>query len=205
MTTLVLSAAERMCLARDDLCALDALAGDGDIGTTLATGFTYVQEVLSKHEGDDVGAMLIQVGIGFGRKAPSTIGALLATAFLRAGRELTGVSSLDAFHIAAILEAAAAGVSERGEVTTGMRTILDAMDAGAVAAADAAAHGLGPSIALRNAADGACAGAEATALMEPMVGRAGWIKDRARGTKDAGAVAWAVFLDALAQAVDDAN
>jgi dihydroxyacetone kinase len=167
----------------------------------MATGFTHVREILEGFEGDDVGAMLTQVGVSFGRKAPSTIGALLSSAFIRVGAELEGVFSLGSSDVAAMLQAATEAVAERGKVTTGMRTILDAMDAGAVAAAKAAARGVDPTVVFREAADGARTGAEATAAMEPRVGRAGWIKDRARGTQDAGAVAWAMFLDALAEAV----
>ena len=189
--------ADRMIASREDLCALDAVAGDGDLGATLATGFTHVREMLEGFEQDDVGAMLKQIGIELGRKAPSTIGALLATAFMRAGRDLDGVSGLDAPQVVVLLTSVAAGVAERGHVTTGMRTILDAMESGAAAAADASDRGANATLALREAAAGARAGAEATADMEPQVGRAGWIKDRARGTADAGAVAWATFLDGL--------
>lgn len=35
--------------------------------------------------------------------------------------------------------------------------------------------------------------------MEPKFGRAAWIPERARGTKDAGAIAWALWVDALAE------
>ncbi len=192
------TAADYMCAARDDLCALDALAGDGDLGATLATGFAHVRAMLEGFEGDDTGAMLTQVGVCLGRKAPSTIGALLATAFIRAGRKLDGISGLESPNIVEMLDAATDGVSERGKVTTGMRTILDAMDAGAVAAASASAQGLDPTVVVLEAAAGARIGAEATAQMEPQVGRAGWIKERARGTQDAGAVAWATFMDGLA-------
>lgn len=195
----LLTASDVICASRDQLCALDARAGDGDLGVTLATGFSHVREVLESSDGVDAGAMLSSVGVVLGRTAPSTIGALLATAFIRAGRELDGVSDIDTLHIAAMLEAATAGVSERGKVTTGMRTIVDAMDAGAVAARAAAVHDLDPASAMREAAAAAWTGAEATAQMEPKVGRAAWIKDRARGTQDAGAVAWATLLDGLAE------
>jgi hypothetical protein len=35
--------------------------------------------------------------------------------------------------------------------------------------------------------------------MEPRHGRAAWIPERARGTPDAGAVAWAIFVGGLAE------
>jgi dihydroxyacetone kinase len=197
----LLIASDCMCRARDELCALDAAAGDGDLGVTLAVGFTCVRETLSVVGDENVGAMLTQVGGTLARAAPSTIGALLATAFMRAGRQLNGVSELEAADVAAMLRAAAAGVAERGGVTTGQRTVLDAMDASAVAAESALERGLGPIETLREAAAGARAGAEATAMMEPQVGRAAWIRDRAFGRLDGGAVAWATFVNGLADGI----
>jgi dihydroxyacetone kinase len=77
--------------------------------------------------------------------------------------------------------------------------VLDAMDAAAGAAERAAADGLPAGAALEQAADAAWAAAKATAEMEPKHGRAAWISERARGTPDAGAVAWAVFVGGLAE------
>jgi dihydroxyacetone kinase-like protein len=194
----LLAAGDRVTAARDDLCALDAAAGDGDLGATLATGFVHVREVLEADDGSDVGAMLVLVGRQLATKAPSTIGALLGTAFLRAGGRLAGVVEVRAADAAALLDAAAAGVAERGGAEAGQRTILDAMLPAAAAAERTAAEGGSATAAFEAAAAGARAGADATAGMEPQHGRAGWIADRARGTKDAGATAWATYLEGLA-------
>jgi dihydroxyacetone kinase-like protein len=198
-------AGERVCAARDELCALDAAAGDGDLGATLATGFEHVRAALDELDEADVGAMLTRVGVELGRKAPSTIGTLMATAFLRAGKRLAGVSYLQTHDVAAMLDAACSGVAERGGAAVGERTILDAMSATAAEAAKASASGADPENALAAAAIGAEAGAAATSQMEPRHGRAGWIPDRARGTKDAGAVAWAVYLTGLAEGCRASN
>ncbi|HVW18842.1 MAG TPA: DAK2 domain-containing protein [Solirubrobacteraceae bacterium] len=199
------SASERMLAARDELCALDAVAGDGDLGATLATGFTHAIEALDGPEGSgDASALLTQIGAAMARKAPSTIGALLATAFIRGGQALDHASDLGPAQLAGMLAAGSAGVAERGRVTTGQRTVVDAMEPAAKAATAAAERGEGVPVVLRDAAIAARAGAVATAEMEPQVGRAGWIADRARGSADAGAAAWATFLEALADAVDGA-
>ncbi len=195
----LLAAGQRMADERDALCALDAAAGDGDLGATLAMGFTHVREALDASEATDAGRLLTETGQQLARKAPSTIGALLATAFMRAGAALSGVDSLGSPDIQRMLQAAFDGVAERGGAALGQRTILDAMSAAAQSATAAESAGRGPLDALRAAADGARAGADATANMEPVFGRAAWIADRARGTKDAGAVAWAIYMDALAQ------
>jgi phosphoenolpyruvate---glycerone phosphotransferase subunit DhaL len=194
----LLHAGEQVRLARSELCALDAAAGDGDLGVTLATGFEHVRVVLEALEDADAGVMLTKSGAELARTAPSTMGTLLATAFLRAGRSVTGVTELHARHVAELLLAAASGVAERGRARAGQRTVLDAMYPAAAAAAAASAAGEGPARALAAAAAAAAEGAEQTTSMEPQHGRSAWLRERARGTKDAGAAAWAIFLAGLA-------
>jgi dihydroxyacetone kinase-like protein len=197
----LLRAGDCVCEARDELCALDAAAGDGDLGATLATGFTHVRKALEESNEETVGAMLKQVGMQLASKAPSTIGALLSSAFLRAGIELDGVSDLQAGQVAAMLTATTAAVAERGGATIGQRTVLDAMDGAAVAASAAAESGASAYEALRAAVDGASRAAAATAEMAPRHGRAGWIGERARGLQDAGATAWATYLSGFEEGV----
>jgi phosphoenolpyruvate---glycerone phosphotransferase subunit DhaL len=194
----LLSAGEHVRSARADLCALDAAAGDGDLGVTLDTGFTHVREALEALDNADAGAMLSKSGSELARSAPSTMGTLLATAFLRAGKAVAGVRLVEAQHVAELLQAAAVGVADRGKARAGERTVLDAMYPAAAAAAAASAAGETTMPALAAAAAAARAGAEATVSMEPQHGRSGWLRERARGTKDAGAVAWAIYLNGLA-------
>ena len=140
----LLEAGVAVCVAQEELCALDAAAGDGDLGTTLATGFQAVRELLSESEQPDCGALLVQVGLTLAQKAPSTIGTLLASAFMRAGHELAGRAELSAADLAMMLRAAATEITERGQAAAGERTVLDALEPAAVAAESAAGEGGGP-------------------------------------------------------------
>jgi dihydroxyacetone kinase len=201
----LISACDRIALERDKLCALDAAAGDGDLGVTLATGFGAVRAALEELPEDDSGRVLTETGMHLARKAPSTIGTLLGTAFLRAGASLNGVAELDASHVARMLQLALDGVAERGGAKPGQRTIVDALDGSAKAAAAAESEGLSATEVLGRAADGAASAADSTAWMEPQFGRAAWVADRARGQRDAGAVAWALLLGAIADGVRAPN
>lgn len=185
---------------RDILSELDAAAGDGDLGATLSAGFTHVEEALADVAGDDVGAVITTAGTTLARKAPSTFGALLGGAFIRVGRQFKGAPALSADGVAALMSGLLDAVSERGGAVPGQRTLVDALDGGAAAAHEAAtAGGSGPEV-LVAAARGAEAAAERTADMTPEFGRAAWVSARAQGHRDAGAVAWAMYLTALAQA-----
>jgi dihydroxyacetone kinase-like protein len=184
--------------ANENLCMLDAAAGDGDLGTTLTAGFSRVRATLDSNPSADPGRMLKETGLELARSAPSTIGTLLAGGFIRAAPVLDGVNELDAAHVAAMLRAVSTSVAERGGAQAGERTVLDAMEPAALAAAQVDAAGGDAFQALAAAAEAAETGAEATTQMEPRHGRAGWIQDRARGSKDAGAAAWAIYLTGLA-------
>jgi phosphoenolpyruvate---glycerone phosphotransferase subunit DhaL len=194
-------ACDRVAGSSEELCALDAAAGDGDLGTTLATGFKAVAEKLPKLGEVAPGTLLVEVGTELARKAPSTIGTLLAWAHITAGRELDGVEALSPADIGTFFRFAQKAVSDRGRAEPGERTILDAMFPSADAAERAASEGQNVVDVFRSAAAAAALGAEETADMSPRHGRAGWIGERAKGRPDAGARAWAIYVSALADGV----
>jgi len=187
---------------RDTLSELDAAAGDGDLGATLGSGFVQVEASLAELSADaDVGGMIKAAGMTLARKAPSTFGALLGGAFMRVGAEFQDLQVLSGEDVARLMASLLAAVSERGGAVPGQRTVVDALDGGAQAANGAVARGAGAAETLLAAARGAEAAAELTAEMKPEFGRAAWVAERAYGHRDAGAVAWAMYLSALADAV----
>lgn len=194
----LLSMCDGVVVAREELIRLDAFAGDGDLGATLATGFKAVKTTLDTTEYPDVGAMLVAVGGELGRRAPSTLGTLLSSAFIRMGKVMTGKNEVDGFDFVAMLRGACEAIEQRGGVTTGQRTILDAIDPSARAASEAQIAHPDITTVILAAAQAAKVGAAETATMAPQVGRAAWIGARVIGEPDAGATAWAVILEAFA-------
>ncbi|WP_162941628.1 DAK2 domain-containing protein [Desertimonas flava] len=182
--------------SRQALNALDAKAGDGDIGESLSIGFAAVVDALSGTEVTTIGADLRQTGTVLGRVAPSTFGTLIGMALRDAGAALADCAELGGTDVVTLLESVADGVARRGEVGPGDRTVLDAVVAARDRTREAEADGA--EAALRAMAAGAVDGALATAEMVPRVGRAGWVGDRARGIVDAGAAAWAVISTGVA-------
>jgi phosphoenolpyruvate---glycerone phosphotransferase subunit DhaL len=198
----MLAAGKHMAGERDSLSGLDAAAGDGDLGATLAAGFTHVDEALNAlPEGEDVGTLVKTAGTTLARKAPSTFGALLGGGFMRVGSEFQGVTELSAEDVSRLMERLLTAISERGGAVPGQRTMVDALDGGARAAAEAAAGGRGAAEVFAAAAGGASEAADATAEMDAQFGRAAWVSERAKGHRDAGAVAWATYIGALANSI----
>jgi dihydroxyacetone kinase-like protein len=201
----MLAAGARIGEERDALSELDAAAGDGDLGATLAAGFAHVEEALVEVPPDDVGALIKQAGVTLARKAPSTIGALLGGAFMKVSADFQGASDLTAQDVVRLMSALLVAVSDRGGAVPGQRTIVDALDGASTAATEASTAGAGAQTTLSASATGAAAAADRTAEMEPQFGRAAWVSERARGHRDAGAVAWSIYLQALSDAVASAN
>jgi dihydroxyacetone kinase len=182
--------------ARAELTALDASAGDGDLGESLVIGAAAIERELGDAEPADVGDVLRRVGTSLSTAAPSTFGTLLGMALRDAGRELAGRAALSPDEVRLLLDAMVAGVGRRGGVQAGQRTVLDGLLASREALERSGATDT--SDALRAVARGAREGAAATASMRAQVGRAGWIGERAEGRSDAGAQAWAVIATGLA-------
>ena len=140
-------------------------------------------------------------GAAIARGAPSTSGTLVATGLLRAGRVVTDPEASGVSVLAAALDAARAGIQERGKAEVGSKTLLDALVPAVEAVKLASDNESDMEAALAAAAAAADAGARSTTSMRPLHGRAGWLVDRSAGYEDAGARLVAVMLAAAAKSV----
>ncbi|MGI6207648.1 MAG: DAK2 domain-containing protein [Anaerolineae bacterium] len=185
----------------ETLRELDAATGDGDLGVTMTVGWGAVREALPGLGQGDIGTLLAQAGMTFNRAAASTFGVLLATALMRAGRELKGLTEARLPDVIRAAEGAFAGIKERGKADVGDKTMLDALDPAIAALKDAEAQGRSLREALDAAAEAAMRGAEATVGKMPKFGRASWLGPRAAEVQDPGATAVALMLRSLAEAL----
>ena len=183
----ILAAAGAIEAARDELCRLDAAAGDGDHGVTMALAARAVRKALDDSP-DAAGADLLTkvamaLGSVGGASGPIYSSATLAVAAkMRAGEREPVV----------LAEAAESAIAKLGGAKPGDKTILDALHP-AVEALRAGGD-------VRAAASAAREGAEATAQMVATVGRAGRLGERSRGLADPGATSLAIILEALVHA-----
>jgi dihydroxyacetone kinase-like protein len=190
--------AEDVVAAQAELNQLDGVAGDGDLGLTMSTGARALIAIASELETMDLAAALRRCGTELARKAPSTSGTLLATAFLRAAAS-TSTDASPASGLALALGASQTGIEQRGKATVGDKTMLDALAPAKDAAQVAADAGLEFCETLRAAARAAADGAASTKGMRAKVGRAGWLADRSEGHEDAGAHLVALVLASAAR------
>jgi len=179
-------------------CDLDAVAGDGDFGYSLARGFEIVVKDFDELEYDDAGGLLKKTALILTKRIGGTSGPIWGTAFLRAGTTLSGNAEPSGADIVAALRAAIEGIKQRGNSELGDKTLLDAL----VPATDEleASLGDGAAVALEKAAATARTSAEATKGMLAQRGRASYTGDRSRESVDAGAMGVAVMFEAVSKA-----
>ena len=134
------------------------------------------------------------------RAAPSTMGTLMATALMQAGKRVVGKEFLTAADLTQLLSAATEGVRTRGKANLGGKTLLDALQP----ASDAFAAALSEGKPLPTAAEAMLAaardGRDRVTPLRNRIGRASWLGERTEGKVDPGCGFTVVVLTALASA-----
>jgi phosphoenolpyruvate---glycerone phosphotransferase subunit DhaL len=194
---LLVAAMPDLAGARDELRALDAAIGDGDLGITVAGGAAAIQAALAAEEPASVAAVLRTAARAFAKANPSTMSALTAAGLLAAARELGEETALDRDASIRLLAAAMAAMAARGGAEPGDKTILDAVQPSLEALRAAPPHSPNALEAMIKAAR---AGVDSTAQQPSRRGRAAWLGERSAGHPDGGATAYVRFLESLARA-----
>ncbi|MEU0968508.1 dihydroxyacetone kinase subunit DhaL [Streptomyces sp. NPDC005917] len=180
---------------------LDAVAGDGDFGFSLARGFEIVLADWDALASEEPAEFLKKVALVISKRVGGTSGPLWGTAFLRASAAVKDRPELNAADAVAMLRAAAEGIKARGKSDLGDKTLLDALipmtDALEQRLADGEPEADGAVLAAL-AATTARAAADATAPMQARRGRQSYTGERSIGSPDPGAVAIAVMAERVA-------
>ena len=183
---------------QDRLTELDQAMGDGDLGITAAKIAAACDAyVAGEPPTADVGTYLVQAGMAVNKAASSSLGTLLATALMRAGKEVRAQSEVGAADLARLLRAADAGIHERGKAKPGDKTIIDVVHPAAEAFAAALDDGADLPAAAGRMLEAARAGREAVTPLRSRVGRSSWLGERTEGLIDPGCEAGVIILEAI--------
>jgi len=187
-----------MEMNQDYLIDLDSIIGDGDLGLTMSKAFRTADETITDSKESDVGSLLIQIGMVIAKAAPSTMGTLVASGFLRGGKAVKGRSTLSTEDVAAFFRAFSDGIMERGKTKPGNKTIVDVTDPVASALEDVYKEPGADGPALANAAiTAARAGAESAKQMTSQHGKAAVYREKTVGKADPGATAGVLIVEGL--------
>ncbi len=187
---------------KEELCEMDANMGDGDLGLTMDKGYGALPDLIRQNtEPGDIGKTLFKSASKMAGVVPSTMGTLMSSGIMEAGKALKGKAELGPAELGEFLTAFAAGIRKRGKCELGDRTILDAVDAAAKAGASVAEAGKSLKEIMESALKGAEEGVEATKSMVPKYGKAAVFSAKAIGIADQGAVAGKYLMEGLLKSV----
>ncbi|MCK9191154.1 MAG: dihydroxyacetone kinase subunit L [Sphaerochaetaceae bacterium] len=110
---------------REHLIDEDSIVGDGDLGLTMSDGFVAAYDAIKDSDEKDCGKVLYFAGKAMSTKVPSTMGTLMASGLMQAGKALKGKSELDRKDVTAIFENYLEGVTHRGKAKVGEKTFID--------------------------------------------------------------------------------
>ena len=190
---------------KENLFKLDSAIGDGDLGITMSTGFSKVYEMISALEEEDIGRAFMKVGMTLAETVPSTLGTLMATGFMRAGKTIKGKTEVDLPDSVLMASAFVEGIMERGKTEPKEKTIIDSLYPAFQALKLASEDGIDLKEGFKKAYEAAKVGAEATKEMLPKHGRAVWYGEKSIGKKDPGAVAGMLLIKAFYEYLESKN
>lgn len=194
------------CIIKNEVpfCELDAHAGDGDFGMSVAKGFKQLKrqwhELVQAENMDDFlqnCSMIIMQHCG------GASGPIWGSAFRAASKAVKGKVTLNVADFAEMLQAAVQGIQTTGErsfgrgAVVGDKTLIDAL----VPCADSWSANTDKSFKENFVlgAQAAVAGAESTKEIVARMGRAGTVGDRSLGYPDAGAHGLGVIFSDIAE------
>jgi dihydroxyacetone kinase-like protein len=177
---------------RDYLIDLDSQMGDGDLGLTMTAAFSAAADQMKESTETDMGKFLAKTGMVIAKAAPSTMGTLMATGFMRGGKAVVGAEALDSKGLVTFFEAFTNGLIERGKTKPGEKTVLDVFSPVVGGMNQKSNEEI--SDLLKSAVTAAYKGVEDSKAMKAQHGRAAYYQEKSIGQQDPGATAGAIII-----------
>lgn len=188
---------EIMIKNKDYLIELDSVVGDGDLGLTMSDGFLAAYNTIKDSNETDCGKLLYYAGKAMGSAVPSTMGTLMASGLMRAGKELKGKTELVPSDFVTLFTAYMNGVSDLGKAKVGEKTFLDGLDPAVTTLQLQLSSGHDLKTAAKEAAKAAREGFGKTAEMVAVHGRAATRGEASRTLLDPGAAVAMLIIEAF--------
>ena len=178
--------------AAAELNAADGQLGDGDLGITVSKGWAEIAAAAATMP-DDIGMAFLDCAKAFQKVSSSSYGTLTATAFMALAKACKGRTVVPYAEVSELVAVARDAMMARGKGSLGDKTVLDALDAVAMAT-----FGQEDPQTLLKQADIAINEALLTFKgRENKLGRARMFGDKSRGLDDPGMLALRRVLDGL--------
>jgi len=176
---------------------LDGVAGDGDFGASLASGFRVVDQEFDTFDRSSIGSLLLKISMIITRNVGGCSGPIWGTGFMRAAMLTKEKTSISLAELEQMLTAAIEGIQQRGGAQLGDKTLLDALIPIRDRLKEQVANGTDRATALKEAQAIAENAIEATKDTQARRGRQQFVGERSIGSADPGIVAIATILGDL--------
>lgn len=190
---------------RDWLIQLDSVVGDSDLGLTMSDGFRAAADAVNKAPAVDVGKTAYLAGKAMASAVPSTMGTLMASGLMNAGKTFKGVEQCNAKQEVGFFRAYFDGVKSRGKAELGDKTFLDGLYPAIEALDNAINSGIEEAEAARLAAQAAWTAFENTKGMLAKHGRMAIRGEQSRELLDPGAAVAALLMRGYADFKSDSE
>lgn len=193
-------AVEQIRRNHEMLSSLDAAVGDGDHGTTILRAMEAVAKTIAETPEGGLKPFFRDIAWSVMSCDGGSTGPLLGSFFTGMSDAAADKPSLDFASLVAVLESGIAKLHKQSKAQIGDKTMMDAF-LPALEALKAANPADGVHAMLRQAAEAAANGAEATKAMKAKYGRARNLGDRVIGHADPGAVSVSLIFKGFSEAI----
>jgi dihydroxyacetone kinase-like protein len=145
--------------------------------------------------GRETGQLILKTGMKIAQAAPSTMGTLLASGFLKGGKSILKTEQLSLSDLSVFFRAFTNGIMDAGKTKPGNKTIVDALEPASKALEEASAEGKTLPEGIQMAYTAAREGVENTKSMKAQHGRAVYYQEKSIGVIDAGATVGALIVE----------
>ena len=186
LAQVIASIRNEMVENKDYLVELDQQNGDGDLGISMANGYTVISEFMYNSDIKDLGMLLMKSASVFNEEAPSSLGTITSFGLMGMAKSLKGKEEANYDEMVDALQAGLDKIMEKAKSKPGEKTILDSLYPGIKVLKENSE--LGVEEALRLAYVAAEEGSESTKAMLSVHGRAAYYGDKSLGVLDGGSV-----------------
>jgi dihydroxyacetone kinase phosphoprotein-dependent L subunit len=175
-------------------CDLDGLAGDGDFGNSLASGFRAIKAEWDGIPKTDIGAMLLKISMIVSKNVGGSSGPIWGTGFMKAAMLTRGKTEVTLSELTEMVGSAIEGIQARGGAQRGDKTLLDALIPIHETLQRHSTDGADLCSVLSECAEAADKAVDETRNLVAHRGRASQVGERSANTPDPGIVAIATIL-----------
>ena len=188
---------ERFAEKKEYLIQMDSIMGDGDLGITMSKIFAAASDEAVDSTETSMGKLIMKSGMTMAKAAPSTMGTLMASAFMDAGKVLKEKESIEISDWSLFFGGMKSGIVKRGKTKVGEKTIFDVLSPVADYLQDKNYDS--EKILFEDLTSYAASCLEKTKDMEAQHGKAACFGEKSKGHVDAGATVAYLLIETIAE------